>query len=102
MVTTDSEAVAITGHLPNSNLRMSGLHAGSDSGTTTVNRIEAIGREVVRHTAGATDTGNNGNLMRWDANLSHSFLKGSCDSMVAATRAKTNVLIRFKFCSFHN
>ena len=51
MVAADSEAVAVTGHLPNAEFGMRGLDTSGDSSSTAVDSVESVGCQVVRHTA---------------------------------------------------
>ena len=96
MVSSDSEAVAVAGHLPNGQFGMACLHAGSDRTATTLNGIETVGIEIVRHSAGTTNTGDDCHLVGRDSYLRHGFLKRHADSVVAATRAETYILIGFE------
>ena len=76
VVTSDSHAVAVSGHLPNGEFGMGSLHTGSDSATTPMNSIESVRAEVVRHTRRTTDTGDNSNLVGRNTYLRHCF--GEC------------------------
>ena len=48
MVTTDSQTVAVTSNQPDAQVRTSRLHAGSDSSTTTMNRMETVCVHIIR------------------------------------------------------
>ena len=74
MVATDGQTVTVTGHLPNGQLRMRGLDACSYRCAAAVNGIETVGRQVVRHTAGAAYTRDDSYLVRLNAYLCHGFL----------------------------
>ena len=102
MVSADSQAVAVTAHLPNSQFGMRCLDARSDCATATMDCIKTIRIEVVRHTAGTTDTGDNSHLMGRDTYLRHGFLQRHTDRVIAATRAETYILIGFKLRCFHS
>ena len=102
MVGTDGEAVAVTRGLPNGQFGVAGLHAGSYSTATTVDGVETVGIQVVRHTARAADTGYYYRLMGRNAYLGHGFLHSGANSVVAATRAETYVLIGFELTCFHD
>ena len=102
MVTADSHAVAVAGHLPDSEFGVGCLNAGSDSTAASVNGVEAVGTEVVRHARGAADAADDGDLMRRDADLRHGFLQRHADSVVTAARAETYVLVGFILTCFHD
>ena len=93
MVSTDCEAVSVSAHLPNSQFRMRSLDAGRYRSASSVDRIETVGIEIVRHTAGTSDTGDDRYLMRRDTYLRHRFLQRHAYRMVTTSRAKTYVLI---------
>ena len=48
MITADSQAVAITRNQPYAQVRASRLYAGSDSRSTTMDRMEAIRIHIIR------------------------------------------------------
>ena len=48
MITADSQAVAITRNQPYAQVRASRLYAGSDSRSTTIDRMETIGIHIIR------------------------------------------------------
>ena len=96
MVASDSETVTVTGHLPDGQLGMACLHAGSDRAAAAVDGIETVGVEVVGHAAGTADTGNDCHLVGRDTYLRHGFLECHADSVVAAARTETYILIGLK------
>ena len=96
VVATDSEAVAVASHLPNIEFGVAGLDAGSDSTSTSVDGVEAVGVEVMRHTARATNTRDHYGLVRRDTHLCHGLLQCHTDSMVTTARAKLNGLVTFE------
>jgi hypothetical protein len=102
MIASDSQTVAIAGHLPDGQLRMACLHARSNRTTAAVDGIETVGVEIVGHTAGTADTGNDCHLVGRDTYLRHGFLECHADSVVAATRTETYILIGLKFTKVHN
>ena len=102
MVSSDSQTVSITTHLPNRQFRMTRFQTRSNGSSTTVNGVKTVCIEIMRHTATAADTGDNSNLMRRNTYLCHRFLQSHTDSVVTATGAETYVLIGFKLRSFHS
>ena len=102
VVTTNSEAVAIACHLPYTQLWVASLNARSDSATATVNGIESVGVQIVRHTARTADTGYYYCLVSRYADLSHGFLQCHTNSMVATSRTELYILIALKLTCFHN
>ena len=101
VVATNSEAVAIARHLPYIEFGMTGLDTRSNSTSTTVDSVETIRIEVVRHSARATDTRDYYSLVSWDTHLCHGFLEREANGMVATTRAELNGLRTFILSWFH-
>ena len=101
VVTTDSKAVAIARHLPYTQFGVTGLNACSDSATATVNSIETVGVQIVRHTARTADTRYYYSLVSWYTHLCHRFLKRHTDSMVATSWTELYILIALKLTCFH-
>ena len=102
MVSSDSQTVAISAHLPNGEFRMRGLHAGSYRAAAAVDGIESVGIEVMRHAAGTTDAGDDCHFVRRDTYLRHGFLQRHTYRVVTATWAETNVLVGFKITCLHS
>ena len=48
MVTADSQAVSVAGNQPDTQIGASRLHAGSDSGATSVDRMETVCVHIIR------------------------------------------------------
>ena len=102
VVAAYSQTVTVAGHLPDAQFRMAGLDARSHCAAATVNGIEPVRVQVMRHTTGATYTRDYRYLMRRYTYLCHCFLQRGADSVVTATRAETYVLIGFIILCCHN
>ena len=101
VVTTNSEAVAIAGHLPHIEFGMASLDTRSDSTSTSVDGVKPVGVEVVWHTARAADTRDDYGLVGRYAHLCHGFLECEANSMVATARTELNGLVTFILSWFH-
>ena len=102
VVTTNRHTVTVARHLPYGEFWMTSLDTCSNGTATTVDGVETIGIQVVRHTARTTDTRDHGYLMSRDTNLCHGFLQCHADSMITTTRTELYILITFKLTCFHN
>ena len=101
VVGTDSEAVTVTRGLPNGQLGVTRLNAGSYRTATTVDRVETVGVQVVRHTARAADTRDHHRLVGRNTYFGHRFLHRRAYGVITTARAETYVLIGFELTCFH-
>ena len=86
MVTTNGQAVTITGNLPNSKIRISHLGSRSNGCRTSVDGVHAIRIHVIRQTRRTSDTGNHRNFMGRYSQFGQSLVKRIQESVVAAAR----------------
>ena len=101
VITTNSQTITITRHLPYAELGVTSLDSCGNRTTSTVDGVEAVGVQIVRHAARAADTGDDNGLMGRYTHLSHGLLQCHTDSMVTTARAKLYILIAFKLTCFH-
>ena len=71
----NSQTITVARYLPYGEVRIGHLATGSDGGGTSVNGIHAVGVHIMRQTAGATDTRDDGNVPRCNADFSHCFVQ---------------------------
>lgn len=93
MVTTDRQRVAVTGHHPHRQVLTSQCQTGRDGRGTPVNRVHAIGVQVVREPAGAADTADEHDVLALEAKLGQEAADGVEDDVVTAARAPAHLLI---------
>jgi hypothetical protein len=91
VVAADSQSVTVAADLPNGEVGVDDLGSCGDSGSTAVDSLHGIGVDIIRQTAGAADTTDDGGLIRRDTNLGHGFLKAGKEAVVAAARTPTGL-----------
>ena len=99
MVTADGEAVAVATDLPHIEVGVSDFGAGGDGGGTTVDGVHAVGGHVVRQTAAAADTTDDGDVLGCYAYLGECLVQGGEEEMISAARTPPRLpfLIIFTF-----
>ncbi len=95
VIAADRQSIAVTGHQPDIEIRISQFRAGRKSGCTAVDGVEAVALDVIGETAGAADAGNEHGVRRVRAKLRQCALHGLEDRIVPATRAPADFLIGF-------
>ena len=93
VVAADSEAVAVAGDVPDGEVGTCGLESGGNGEAATMNGVHAIGLQIVGHTAGASDAGDNGGLPGSHTEFGHRFLHGGGNGVVTASGTEFQGLI---------
>ena len=75
VVTTNGQTIAVATYLPYREVGVGYLAARSNGGCTTMDGIHAVGVHVVRQTAGAADTRDDGDFMGRNADFGHGFMQ---------------------------
>jgi hypothetical protein len=85
VVAADRQAVAVAGHDPDVKLRVGELDTGGDRQRAAMDGVVAVGLDVVRKPAGASDPGHAHGVFRARADLRQRALHGFQNRIVAAT-----------------
>ena len=93
MVATDGQGIAVTGHDPDRKVRAGRRQTRRDRRGTPVDRVHAIGVEVVREARGAADAGDEGDVLALEAELGQEGLDRGEDDVVTTPRAPAHLLI---------
>ena len=94
VVAADRQAVAVAHHYPDVEVGVGELGARRDGGRAAVDRVEAVGRHIVREARGAADAGDEHHVFRRELEVGHRALNRLDDRVVAAARAPANLLVR--------
>ena len=93
VVAADGKRVAVAGGYPDVEVGANQFYAGSDSGRTAVDGVEAESVHVIGEAAGAADAGNENEFFARDAEFGEDGLYGCEDGVVAAARAPADFLV---------
>ena len=93
VVAADGQRVAVTGDDPHREVLARGGDAGRDRRGAPVDRVHAVGVEVVREAAGAADAGDEDDVLPAQAELGQEALDGLEHGVVAAARAPADLLV---------
>ena len=93
VVATDRERVAVTGDDPHRQVGARGRDAGRDRRRTSVDRVHAVGLEVVGEPRRAADAGDEHDVLPAQAEIGQEALHGLEYGVVAAARAPADLLV---------
>lgn len=101
VVAADGQSVAIAADLPDGEIGVGNLAAGSNRRCTAVDGVHAIGGHIVRQTAGATDTTDDGSFVRRHAYLCHCLVEAGKEEVVTTSGAPTRLSLLIILCAIH-
>ena len=93
MVAADRQAVAVAGDDPDLQFGLGDLDAGRHRRRPAVDRVEAVGVQIIGKPAGAADAGDEDEFLARDAQGGQDFLHLGEDGVVAAARAPADFLV---------
>ena len=93
VIAADRQRVAVAGDDPHVELGIGELDAGRERRRAAVDRVEAVGRHVIRKAARAADAADEHGLFARDAEVRHGALHGFQHRIVAAARAPADLLV---------
>src|SRR5882757_5065614 len=93
VVAADRQRIAVTGHDPDRKVFAGQRETGRDGGRATVDRVEAVGLEVVREAARAADAADEHHVLALQAQLRQEVADGVEDDVVTAAGAPADFLV---------
>ena len=87
------QRIAVAGDDPHVELGIGELDPGREGRRAAMDRVEAVGRHVIRKAAGAADAADEHRLFAGDAEVGHGALNGLQNGIIAATRAPADLLV---------
>ena len=93
VVAADRQRVAVTGDDPHRQVRPRGGQAGGDGRRAAVDRVHAVGVEVVGEARGAADARDEDDVLALEAELGQEALHRGEDRVVAAAGAPAHLLV---------
>ncbi len=96
VVAADRQEIPVAADDPDVQARIGHLHARRHGGRAAMDRVEAIGRQVIGKAGGATDAGDEDDVLGPTADIGQHAAHGFQDGVVAAAGAPANFLVRGK------
>ena len=93
VVAPDRQRVTVTGHDPHRQVAARGGQAGGDGRRAAVDRVHAVGVEVVREPRGAADARDEDDVLALEPELGQEALHRGQDGVVAAAGAPADLLV---------